>query len=266
MAAAVDAGDDRVPVEVDRRAQRQARQPGVAPAADHRRAAVVLVAQHARRWDASSRRATSAVTCSNTALGGASLATSVAMRRRAACSSARARVASSLATRRCSASRDWVTSLIVETTPSGRPPASRTGAELIQTQAGVPSGRVRRAVSGACGSPVVSASSPSSRPPETGRSSASTAAPRTSSGRRPRSRSRARPTICSAAALQSVMIPRRVTDDEALRHRLHDRAQSLLVGAQRLVGSRRARPSPRRARAPSAPRWPGTAGSTAGCR
>ncbi len=45
MAAAVDAGDDRVPVEVDRGAQRQARHAGVAPAADHRGAAVVLVAQ-----------------------------------------------------------------------------------------------------------------------------------------------------------------------------------------------------------------------------
>ncbi len=132
---------------------------------------------------------------------------------------------------------DWVTSLIVETTPSGRPPASRTGAELIQTQAGVPSGRVRRAVSGACGSPVTSASSPRSRPPETARSSASTAAPRTSSGRRPRSRSRIDAEDLLRGRVAVGDDPARVAHDEALGHRLHHRAQSLLVGAQRLVGA-----------------------------
>ena len=166
IAAAEDAGDDRVAVEVERRAQRHARHAGVPPAADHRRVLIALVAQHAGARGVEQARDLLGDR-SKTELGGASPATSVAMRRRAACSSARARVASSLATRRCSASRDWVTSLIVETTPSGRPPASRTGAELIQTQAGVPSGRVSRAVSGACGSPVTSASSPRSRPPGT---------------------------------------------------------------------------------------------------
>ena len=130
------------------------------------------------------------------------------MRRSAACSSARARVAVSLATRRCSAARRCVMSLRVETTPSGRPPASRTGAEVIETHAWVPSGRVRRAVMGPGRRPVTSASSPRSRPSGSGSSSASSAGARTSSGPRPRSRSRSMPRICSAAALQSVMTPR----------------------------------------------------------
>jgi hypothetical protein len=53
--------------------------------------------------------------------------------------------------------------------------------------------------------------------------------------------SRGRPRICSAAALQSVMTPpaSRTTSPSAIES--HDRAQPLLVGAQRVVGARRAR-------------------------
>ena len=152
-----------------------------------------------------------------------------------------ARVADSLATRRCSASRDWGdVAQIVETTPSGRPAASRTGAELTQTQAGVWSG-LREAYRGERGLRDGRWSAPrrpGGGPP--GRAGSFGVHRQADDVLRPPAAQSAAgrgPMICSAAALQSVMTPASVADDEALGHGLHHRPQSLLVGSQRLVGS-----------------------------
>ena len=220
-----------------RATSRAACPPGRRPASC-RRPSRARRSRSAARWRSGrrSRRATSSVTRSKTALGGASLATSVAMRRRAACSSARARVARSLATRRCSASRRCGDVAQRRDDALGPAAGVEDGRRADRDPAGVPSG-AQRAVSGACGR-----RDRAPRRPGAGRgdrlSSASTAAPRTSSGRRPRSASRSQAEDLLGGRVAVGDDPARVADDEALGHRLHHRPQSLLVGAQRLVGAR----------------------------
>ena len=94
-AAAGDLRDQRVAVEPQRRADREARRAVLAPGADDRRAYRGPSSCITFAPGSPSRRPTSSVTASKTRLGDGSPATSVATRRSAACSSASARCAAS---------------------------------------------------------------------------------------------------------------------------------------------------------------------------
>ena len=246
LAAAADPGDDRVRRRARATSRAAGPSAGVAPAADDRRVPVALVAHDARARGIEQARDLRGDLLEH-APGAASVATRVAIRRSAACSSARARAPPRW---RRGAARPRATGDVAERRDDALGPAVgiEDGRRADQTHAWVPSGRLIRTMSGGC-----EWRWPALRRPAGGRR-------RRSDHRRPahdpgrRGPAAAQPIAGEADDLLRRRIAvgddaPRVADDEALRHAS---APPTAVAPRWRAAPRRpscARPSPRPARA-----------------